>query len=118
MSKEETILNYMKKLDLTRQEAEQLYEDDNGAETAEQKELAKKAKANGRHYETDKTKRKTTPKERKVDTTKRDMFDAIKKALIIFGATITGIKTETELMFDFNNEHYSLKLTRHKQPKS
>ena len=62
MSNEELeilIQKYMKKLELTRDEAYQLVLDDNSKEmTPEQIELTQKALAMGRHYETSTKERK------------------------------------------------------------
>ena len=66
--KEKEILNYMKTLDLTREEAEQLWEDDNSDEmTPEQAELTAKAKELGRHMGESMKERKPREKVRKIE---------------------------------------------------
>ena len=50
--KEKTILDYMQKLDISREEAEQLFEDDENDFIGEEGEqMTEQAKRGGRHYE-------------------------------------------------------------------
>ena len=68
------------------------------------------------------TKAERKPRPRKVDETKKKILDSIR--VIIEGMqlnndepTNTAIKTETELIFTYNGELYTLKLTKHRQKK-
>ncbi|MBQ2347251.1 MAG: hypothetical protein II388_02620 [Clostridia bacterium] len=111
---EKLIKKYMQKLDLTREEAIQLINDDNSkSETPEQAELSKKAKENlPRHYETSTTPRKKAVKPRKVDETKKDLLADFEDSLP-FGCDCLFQDTETELHFRYEGAYYTLKLTRH-----
>jgi hypothetical protein len=83
--KEKEILNYMETLDLTREEAEQLWEDDNSDEmTPEQAELTAKAKELGRHMGESMKERKPREKVRKIDEEK-------KMILAEFAESLNGI---------------------------
>ena len=76
-------------------------------------------KANGmRHYEKSDKPRKTTTKERKVDDIKRRILDECAGLLETLGAIGLSTKTETEIAFTFDGAEYSLKLIRHRPPKS
>lgn len=82
--KEKSILNYMQTLSLTREEAEQLWNDDNSDELLpEQQELEEKAKKNlKRQYEINPDKvRKKVEKERKVNLTKKCCLRILRKPL-------------------------------------
>ena len=116
--KEKVIQNYMKSLDISREEAEQLWEDDNsGYESEEMKEMGRKAKENIKRYEQSEKKRKKVNKERKVDETKGRILADIKAVLETLGADVQEVKTETEIKFGFDNDDYTLKLTKHRKPK-
>ena len=85
----------------------------------EAEEMAKmEIKANGiKHYEKSDKPRKTAKKERKVDNTKKRLLMDCKVLLEGLGAKIIGIKTETEVAFNFEGEEYSLKLVKHRPKK-
>lgn len=117
MTKEQTILNYMKQLKISREEAEQLFEDD--AEDFigdEGEEMTQKAKAIKRYEKADTPKKERKTKERKIDETKAYLLGILHKALEPF-VKITNIKTETEISFVYNDEKYTLKLTKHRKEK-
>lgn len=87
---------------VTREEAEQMAE--------------MEIKASGiRHYEKSETPRKTTKRERKVDLTKQRILRDCKTLLEGLGATNAEMKTETEVIFTFEEEEYSLKLIKHRK---
>lgn len=114
MNKETEIQNYMTKLGISREEAEQLWEDDNSDEVLpEVAEMEKKAKANGRRYEQT-AKKKSAPKERKVDTDKLTLFEIIMGSLeeVVSNGKL---KTETEYNFNYKGNNYTFKLTKHKK---
>lgn len=118
MSKENEIKNLMKKLNLSYNEALELWNCDNGIETNEEQNAldnkAKSVKIN--HEATDKTKRKRKEYIRKVDNKKLELLTNISEYLETLGIATT-VNKEIELNFIYENENYSLKLIRHRQPK-
>ena len=116
--KEKEILNYMETLDLTREEAEQLWEDDNSDEvTPEQAELTAKAKELGRHMGESMKERKPREKVRKIDEEKKMILAEFAESLNGINAEITEVKTETEITFKYGGNVYTVKLTKHRPPK-
>ena len=116
--KEKAIENYMKTLSLTREEAEQLWEDDNSDEMLpEVAELTEKAKKNlKRQYEINPDKkRKASTKERKVNTTKKFLLEKFIETFKDLDITEYKTFTETEIDFKYNDKTYTLKLTEHKK---
>ena len=116
--KEKSILNYMQTLSLTREEAEQLWNDDNSDELLpEQQELEEKAKKNlKRQYEINPNKvRKKVEKERKVNLTKKMLLENFAETLECLNITDYKTFTETEIDFKYNDKTYTLKLTEHKK---
>lgn len=59
--------------------------------------------------------RKTSTKERKVDETKKRFLDGFRIYLEGCGCEIVNLKTETELTFNFEDEQYTVKLTKHRK---
>lgn len=119
--KDIAIEKYMKTLSLTREEAEQLWEDDNSDEMLpEVAELTEKAKKNlKRQYEINPDKkRKPTTKERKVNATKKFLLEKFAETLTDLGIEEMQTKTETEISFEYDNKKYTLKLTEHRPPKT
>ena len=116
MTKEEQMKSYMTKLKISREEAEQLWEDDQEDYIGEVgEEMTRKAKEVKRYEKADKPKSKSQ-KERKVDENKKVILDKLHKALETF-VKITNVKTETEISFVYNDENYTLKLTKHRKGK-
>ena len=116
--KEKSILNYMQTLSLTREEAEQLWNDDNSKELLpEQQELEEKARKNlKRQYEINPDKvRKKVEKERKVNLTKKMLLENFAETLECLNITDYTTFTETEIDFKYNDKTYTLKLTEHKK---
>ena len=75
--------------------------------------------ANGdRRYEQSTKQRKTATKERKVDTTKKRFLGGFQTYLEGCGGIITSIKNEAEFSFTFEGESYTVKLVKHRQPKT
>lgn len=127
MTKEETIQSYMMKLDISREEAEQLWKDDhNEVVTPEMAEMERKAKSIKRYEKSD-APRKKAVRERKVDPVKIEIIDTIAKNLtrvIIIGEKedygpedIHILKPEKEITFSLLGEQYSVTLTKHRPPK-
>ena len=59
--------------------------------------------------------RKTSIKERKVDETKKRFLNGFRVYLEGCGCEIVNLKTETELTFNFEDEQYTVKLTKHRK---
>ena len=59
--------------------------------------------------------RKTSTKERKVDETKKRFLNGFRVYLEGCGCEIVNLKTETELTFNFEDEQYTVKLTKHRK---
>lgn len=118
MDKEKQILNYMQKLGLTREEAEQLYKDeeeDNLPElTADQKKVEKEMRQADRKKESTPRKRERKPDEDKIAIIQQIMLalqhDVDKQTLII-------INPEREIEFDFLSNHYRLVLMKPRKEK-
>lgn len=116
MTKEQEIQKNMKVLGISREEAEQLWEDDQNDFIGEEgEEMTRKAKEVKRYEKGDKPRAKAK-KERKVDENKKLILDKLHKALETF-VKITNVKTETEISFVYNDEEYTLKLTKHRPKK-
>ena len=109
----------MDKLDISLADACELWLADNDKMTNPvQEEIDKKAKAGGRHYEQGNAPRKKVKKERKVDKNKGDLLKTMAIALIEkHNCTEMEQKTETELHFEYKNEKYTVKLTKHRPKK-
>ena len=106
MDKEKLIARIMKECaqdgePVTREEAEEMAE-------MEIKSGAVK------HYEKSDKPRKASTKPRKVDTTKKRLLADCRVLLEGLGAKVLSVKTETEVVFTFENEEFSLKLIRHR----
>lgn len=110
MTKEKMIEKIMKECEqdgepVTREEAEEMVE--------------MELKANGnRHYEKSDKPRKSTPKERKVDETKKRLLTDFRMLLEGLGVENLTVKTETEIAFSFEGDEFSLKLIRHRAKKA
>lgn len=106
--KEKLILEIMKEAEadgepVTREEAEEMAE------------MELKNNSN-RHYEKSDAPRKTnSSKTRKIDETKKRFLNGCRIYLEGCGCVTTALKTETELEFIFENESYTLKLTKHRK---
>lgn len=125
MNKEMQILNYMQKLHLSREKAEQLYKDekeDNLPElTAEQKKVEKEMRQADRKKETAPRKR-----ERKPDNDKRFLIDNFVWSLTtdeetngdnVNAENVIITKPEREIEFDYNGNHYRLVLMKPRKEK-
>ena len=80
--KEKVIKNYMKKLNISREDAEQLWEDDQADFIGEEGEEMTKNAKELRRYEKGKTSRKKMERIRKVDTVKKFLLDCAVKGLM------------------------------------
>ena len=116
MDKEKTIQNYMKSLQISREEAEQLYLDDLNDFIGEEGEKMQASAKQFQHREkSDKPRQNTKPKERKIDADKKTLFDMVHQFLQKNKALkdITT-KTETEITFSYKDSIYTWKLTKHR----
>lgn len=116
--KEKTIQNYMKKLDLSREEAEQMWQDeqeDNLPElTAEQKAVEKEMLRADRKMENTPRKR-----ERKADADKRFLIEALATCLLVENAeNIERTNPEREIEFEYNGNRYRLTLAKPRKEKT
>lgn len=119
MSKEKEIEKYMQKLGISYAEAVQLMEDDADDFIGEEgEEMTEKAKVNSAKERAPREKNKNKkPRERKVDEEKGYLLRTIDGLIRGLGAENTNLKTETELSFDYNDNKYTLKLTKHRPQK-
>jgi hypothetical protein len=114
MTKELQIKNYMDKLGISYEEAEQLWKDDQEDYIGEEGEqMTQKAKELKRYEKGDVSKRKKSTRERKVDTVKKHLLDLVVKGLVEDVQQIE-YQNEVSISFVYNEENYSLKLTRHR----
>lgn len=116
-NKEKEIKKYMEKLGISYQEAEQLWEDDQEDYIGEAgEEMTAKAKELKRYEKSDISKRKKSTRERKVDNVKKYLLELAESGLDGFVENVE-YQNEVSISFDYEGEHYSLKLTRHRPPK-
>lgn len=118
---EALILNHMRSLGCTREEAIDLIECDDEIDhgntelfalTAEQKKLVRQVTKADRDPE----KRKSVKRERKVDEDKKILIEMLEKALT--GCENVSVKNEAEISFIFNENTYTVKLTKHRAKKA
>ena len=121
MNKEKEILHLMKSLDISRPEAEQLWEDDNSDyESDEMKAMADNAKKNGllkvgaRQVTDPNGQRKA--RERKPNEDKRFLMECLLDTLKEFDAC-EMVNPERQVDFHLNGVHYSVTLTAHRPKK-
>ena len=114
---EADILRIMEGLHCSREEAIEVLQDDEAIDhgenlfelTPEQKKASKDARNAGGNKRT-----KPVQRERKIDEVKGAILTACQTTLTELQATITKVKTETEIEFTLNGENYTLKLTKHR----
>lgn len=107
----------MKTLKLSKEEAIQLWLEDNDYEVNETvEELTKKAKA-VKHYEKSDKQRKKITRERKVDEEKAYLLNLLIK-VINNEDCIESVKNEAEFSFSHGENSYTVKLVKHRPPKT
>ena len=116
--KEKTIQLYMNKLDLSHEEAEQMWQDeqeDNLPDlTAEQKAVAKEMAQADRKKESTPRKR-----ERKPDDDKRELIKNLKELLDSVADEVCKVTNpEREIEFNYNNNRYRLTLSKPRKEKN
>ena len=111
------IENFMKRHELSENEAIQLWLEDNDyLENETVNELTEKAKTI-RHYEQSATKeRKKTVRERKVDEEKGRLLNILINAINQENC-VDSIKNEAEFSFNCGENSYTVKLIKHRPPK-
>lgn len=115
MNREETILSYMEKLKISREEAEQLFEDDKEDFIgAEGEEMTAKAKSVKRYEKAEPTNKPKAPRERKVDEEKKRLLDELMSGLSV---PVNEIKNEAEFSFLVGANSYTVKLIKHRNKK-
>ena len=111
------IKNYMKTLDLTEEEAIEMYLDDEGyTENDEVEELTKKAKENKTtliHAQTDKRERKS-----KEDKAKEDIINQVAELLGSIADRVEITNKTKMIEFDLDGDHYKFDLIRQRKPKN
>lgn len=107
----------MKALEISKEEAIEMWLFDNDYEDNEEvEEMTVKAKAVKRYEKGDKP-RKAVKKERKVDEEKKELLNLCRIPIEGAGGNVTNIKNEAEFSFTFGNNSYTIKLVKHRPPK-
>lgn len=127
MDKEKAIQNYMKSLGISREDAEQLWEDDQADYIGEQgEEMTLKAKEI-RRYEQSAEKKERKPREKKIDQEKVAILEYLVNRMESRHCfleedewdfdKITIANPQKEITFRVGENEYSLTLTKHRPPK-
>lgn len=108
----------MEVLGLTREQAEQLWEEDNADYVSEEMaEMERKAKANRRYEQSDKPRAKAK-REVKVDEEKVKIIDFLMRVFADSDVSQLEIKNpQREIALQLNGADYSLTLTKHRPKK-
>lgn len=124
MTREQQIEQYMKSLQISREEAEQLYEDDQEDFIGEEGEQMTAKAKEVRRYEQSAEKKVRKPREKKIDQEKVNIVDFVwvcmlnNSHLIDFKfENVNVIKPQKEITFRVGENEYSLTLTKHRPPK-
>lgn len=120
MNKEQTIEQYMKSLDISREEAEQLWEDDQADYIGEEgEEMTAKAKQIRRYEQAEKPRAKAT-KEKKLDDEKVAIIDflwgcMLNNTHIMELENISIANPQKEITFTVGGNEYSISLIKHRK---
>ena len=121
MTREQQIENYMKSLQISRAEAEQLFEDDKEDFIGEEgEEMTKKAKEVRRYEQSDKPKSKKK-REVKLDEDKVQIVEILYNFVLHSELPIRNLfvkNAQKEITFEMNGCEYSLNLVKHRPPKA
>lgn len=121
MTREQQIEQYMKSLQISREEAEQLYEDDQEDYIGEEGEQMTEKAKEIRRYEQSAEKKARKPREKKIDQEKVEIIDFLYTEMLNSGHIEfkeTTVKNEQkEITFRVGENEYSLTLTKHRPPK-
>lgn len=120
MTKEKEIQNLMKNLQISKEEAEEVYKADHEdiilPEVAEMERKAKKIK----RYEKSNTPRKKVEREYKIDPDKYFLLNLLYNSLDpddIENFEFGNKKNDTEFYFTYKEKSYTVKLIKHRPPK-
>ena len=122
MEKEKQIALYMKSLGISREEAEQLWEDDQeDYESEEMKEMAEKAKSfmrtiHGAESEGKKNK-KNAPRERKENPTKRQIIQTLFEVAKGLSDSAEITNPEKYIQFQIGEDTFEINLIQKRKPK-
>lgn len=127
MTKEQEIQKHMQVLGLTREQAEQLWEDDNSDYVNEEMaEMERKAKANRKYEQSDKPRAKAK-REPKIDQEKVEILAWLESSMVSRHALIDEedwdfenvdiVNPQREITFRVSENEYSLVLTKHRPKK-
>ena len=117
MTKEEQIKQYMNKLDISREDAEQLWQDDQDDRIGEEGErMSQTAKAIKRYEQTNKP-RKPVVREKKVDEQKVSIISALNSTIVRQFAATTETDTQNQVSFEIEGVSYTIKLIKHRNKK-
>lgn len=120
---EARIEKLMKSLGVTRDEAISIIADDDEVDSMSMKEVTSDLSAEQKKAVKNATKTTSKPytktkRERKVDHDKLEILQTCDDALCDLVDNVYERKTETELNFEYNGAHYTLKLIKHRPPKA
>jgi hypothetical protein len=115
--REKKIELYMKNLDISREEAIQLIEDDENDEIGEEGEAMTEKAKEVKRYEKSTKERKKVVKERKVDEEKARILEHLMEAIAV-ETKIDSVKNEAEFSFTYHGNAYTVKLVKHRPPKA
>lgn len=127
MTREQQIEQYMKSLQISREEAEQLYEDDQEDYIGEEGEQMTEKAKEIRRYEQSAEKKERKPREKKIDQEKVEILHWVEGALVGRHSLIDENdwdfseverpNPQKEITFRVGENEYSLTLTKHRPPK-
>ena len=127
MTREQQIEQYMKSLQISREEAEQLYEDDQEDYIGEEGEQMTEKAKEIRRYEQSAEKKERKPREKKIDQEKVEILDWVEGALVGRHSIIeeedwdfsevARPNPQKEITFRVGENKYSITLTKHRPPK-
>ena len=120
MNKEQTIEQYMKSLDINREEAEQLWEDDQADYIGEEGEVMTQKAKQIRRYEQAEKPRAKALKEKKLDDEKVAIIDFIWGCMlnnthIMELENISIANPQKEITFAVGGHEYSISLIKHRK---
>ena len=113
------IENNMRLLDISKEEAIEMWLDDNDfTSNAEVEEMTAKAKKVKRYEKSD-APRKKVVRERKIDPDKAELFNLLVTGAAASSEVVNIVdKNEAEFSFNFRGNSYTVKLIKHRPKKS
>lgn len=108
----------MKSLDLTKEQAIEVWLDDHDFVKNEEAEaMTQKAKSVPRRYEKSDKERKPRTRPPKVDEVKAPLLEAAMKAMVDYGVTVTEVVNQANFSFTYKGLSFTIKLIKHNTPK-